>query len=72
MTTTYRKLVVRSIFSEHQRPTIEVRHPIPGLRHNTETVYVPHRFPVKGGITPKQYLTEIVMAGNPLLAKMRP
>jgi hypothetical protein len=29
----------------------EMRHPIPGLRHNSKTILVPHRFPVKGGLT---------------------
>ncbi len=37
----------------------EVRHPIPGQRHNTETIYVRHRFPVKGGITQAEYIAVV-------------
>lgn len=38
------------------RKTIEIRPPAPGQRHNTETLYVPHRFPVVGGISWDEYL----------------
>jgi hypothetical protein len=39
-----------------QKKTIEVRDPAPGQRHNTETIYVSHRFPVVNGITPEELL----------------
>lgn len=47
--------------------SIEVREPIPGLRHNKETVYVHHRFPVKGGIDDAEYIFRIMSKPNPIL-----
>ncbi len=41
---------------ETDRRNIEVRQPAPGQRHNVETIYVPHRFAVKGGITYAEWL----------------
>lgn len=34
-----------------QKRNWEIRHPIPGLRHNSKTILIPHRFPVKDGLT---------------------
>lgn len=39
-----------------KRKHIEVRHPAPGQRHNTKTIYVPHRFDVVGGISYEEWL----------------
>ena len=46
--------------------TIEVRDPLPGLRHNKETIYVHHRFPVKGGIDDAEYIYRIMSQPNPI------
>jgi len=35
----------------YHTPYYEVRGPAPGLRHNADTIFVPHRFPVKDGIS---------------------
>lgn len=47
--------------------SIEVRQPISGLRHNKETIYVHHRFPVKGGIDEAEYIYRIMSTPNPIL-----
>lgn len=48
------------------KKNIEVREPMPGLRHNTKTIHVRHRFPVNGGINFKQSLMSVLYAPNPL------
>jgi hypothetical protein len=40
-------LYSNAVFRE---PRYERREPKPGMRHNTETIYVAHRFPVKDGV----------------------
>lgn len=62
--------MVRVTFSRSAK-TIEVREPIPGLRHNKETVYVHHRFPVKGGIDDAEYIYRILSASNPILEYLK-
>jgi len=46
----------------------EVREPRPGIRHDRITRYIPHRFPVKGGLSFAQVQ---VRKGNPLLDLVR-
>lgn len=40
-----------------QEKCIEVREPLHGHRHNKKTIYVRHRFPVKGGISWDEAMT---------------
>lgn len=49
-----------------KRRNIEVRPPLPGCRHNTETIYVPHRFEVVGGISSEEWLRREMSRPNPL------
>ena len=58
------------LMSSHSLPTIEVRQPKPGLRHNQSEKLVYHRFPVKGGITSDQVLIRLIEKNNALLSHM--
>lgn len=49
-----------------KRRHIEVRPPVAGCRHNTETIYVPHRFEVVGGISSEELLRLEMARPNPL------
>jgi hypothetical protein len=50
------------------QPCWEFRRPKPGYRHNREVVLVPHRFPIKGGLTWGQAMLWSIHYPNPLLA----
>lgn len=52
------------------QPTIEVRQPKPGLRHNQREMVVSHRFPVKDGITSTQLLMRNIQQNNALMNHM--
>lgn len=62
--------LISTVFRD-DRTVYEVRHPKPGLRHNTETKYVHHRFPVKGGKTFSQMVEMTMMQTNPLFAMLK-
>jgi hypothetical protein len=66
----YREIVASIIFTRGEK-NIEVREPIPGLRHNQQTVYVRHRFPVKGGIDSAEHIARIIESSNPLFNKFK-
>ncbi len=40
-------------------PIVEVRQPRPGVRHQAKEKEVWHRFPVKGGITPREAMMRL-------------
>lgn len=61
--------IVSVAFTRSQK-NIEVREPKPGLRHNTKTEYVKHRFPVKNGIDDAEHLYRILSASNPIFEYM--
>lgn len=65
------KEIMDAYFVAMNTRNIEVRHPKPGIRHNTETVYVRHRFPVKGGITPKEERIALLSSSNPIMSMLR-
>lgn len=50
----------QSSIEREARPVVEVRQPIPSLRHNQQVMYVIHRFPVKNGISLQQMRNRIV------------
>jgi len=62
------KEVLDAVWQEKSIKNIEVRHPKPGLRHNQETKYVRHRFPVKGGISTIEHMQRLVSASCPFFA----
>lgn len=70
MTESYNDILRRMIYAR-DLPTIEVRHPIPGMRHNKETVFVNHRFPVKGGVNSHDHLVSIITSANPILERLK-
>lgn len=62
--------VVRVCFSRTEK-NIEVREPKIGLRHNKQTIYVKHRFPVKNGIDDAEHIYRIMCQVNPLFEYLR-
>lgn len=61
------KALAASIILTRSAKTIEVREPKPGIRHNTKTIYVHHRFPVKDGIDSAEHLYRIMTEKNPII-----
>jgi hypothetical protein len=53
-------------------PLVEVRKPKPGFRHQTEVRLVQHRFPVRGGITPRDAIVYGMSRPPPILKALRP
>ncbi len=51
-------------------PRFELRKPAPGLRHDAHERIIPHRFPIKGGLTAAEVMWRNVSAGNALLSRM--
>ncbi len=45
----------------------ELRHPLPGLRHNQEPKWIAHRFPIKGGKTDQEMMWSIASEKNALV-----
>lgn len=67
--TTYADLVTSALRSECA--CYELRHPMPGFRHDTKSRYVAHRFPVKGGFTIAQVIHAQMMEANPILSRLK-
>lgn len=62
--------VLETMMELGSRPTVEVRQPKPGLRHNKSEMLVHHRFPVKNGISQNQVMVRIIEKNNALLSMM--
>jgi hypothetical protein len=51
-------------------PRYELRQPIPGMRHNKTEKLVPHRFPIKGGLTYCEVVARTVTQNNALFSML--
>lgn len=65
------KEILDGTFAAMNTKNIEVRKPKPGIRHNSETLYVRHRFPVNGGITSQDHLIALLSSSNPIISMLR-